>query len=815
MASPNRNQRCLKKLMSTKFLSNRAKMVEMNEALIVGAVRQHEMTESAEKLNAQLLAEMAEHKQAEERLRISEIRYRRLFEVTQDGILFLDPGTGKITEANPYIFKLTGYTSKQIIGKELWEMRLFKDKETVGHALHELKAKGFCHREDLPIITKGGQFRAVDFVSNLYQEDGVEIIQCNLRDITRRKKTEKNLSEKARLLDLTNDAIIVCDLEDRVSLWNRGAEGLYGWTFEEAIGQELNKLLQTEFPNKKPMEEIVAHLYREKFYSSQVIQVTRDGRRIHCHCRWSLDKNSKSLLTSYTDISEHVKAEKALRTSEEFNRSIIQSSPDCIKILDLEGNLLSLQNGQDLLGIEDIGPYLNKSWLEFWKGDDRLAAQTALKTAAAGGDGNFVGFFATPKGQPKWWNVAISPILDGTEQPIRLLAVSREVTERKKVEDALRESEERYRNLFNSIDEGFCVIEMIFDEQEKPVDFRYLEVNPAFERHTGLPDPVGLRISEIAPGFESHWFETYGRVALTGEPVRFTNEAKALSRWFDSYAFPIGGQGSRKVAMLFRNITERMVSEEILRYAQAQLKSRSVHLEQAVIERTSELSATNKQLEAFVYSIAHDLRAPLRSMQGFSNMLMDDASTTLSEEGRDFATRINQSAQFMDALLQDLLGFSRIAQAKIRLTPINLEDVIRAVISRLEDEIRKTTGLVEMDGSWPDVLAHESTLGQVLINLISNALKFVRPGVPPHIRLRAEEIGLFVRIWVEDNGVGIEQCHQEQIFGLFTRLHGTKFAGTGIGLAIVQKGVERMGGKVGLESIPNQGSRFWFELRKG
>jgi signal transduction histidine kinase len=390
-----------------------------------------------------------------------------------------------------------------------------------------------------------------------------------------------------------------------------------------------------------------------------------------------------------------------------------------------------------------------------------------------------------------------------------------EIAERKLVEDALRESEERYRNLFNSIDEGFCIVEMIFDEHENPVDYRFLEVNPSFEEKTGLHDVTGKRMGELAPDNEPYWSQIYGKVALTGEPVRFVNQAKALdSGWFDVYAFRIGGPPSPKVAVLFSNITERRRAEQALSEAKEKLSQYATDLEKEVSERTAELTATNKQLEAFVYSIAHDLRAPLRSMQGFSALLVEEAGAALTETGKGYAARINKSAQFMDALLIDLLAFSRIAQRRIEPASVNLQAVVESVLARLQKDIEESEARVESAGPWPPVLAHEATLIEVLFNLASNALKFARAGVPPLLRLRAEEQAESVRVWVEDNGIGVAPDHRDQIFRLFTRLHGEKYQGTGIGLAIVQKGVERMGGRVGVESVPGAGSRFWLELRK-
>jgi signal transduction histidine kinase len=264
--------------------------------------------------------------------------------------------------------------------------------------------------------------------------------------------------------------------------------------------------------------------------------------------------------------------------------------------------------------------------------------------------------------------------------------------------------------------------------------------------------------------------------------------------------------------LLKEEIIERKRIEEALHRAQEELAKRAGELEQLVGERTAELTSTNQQLEAFAYSVAHDLRAPLRAMQGFSMMLLAEEGTILNEVGKDYCRRISRAAQFMDSLLCDLLAFSRISQGNVEMSSVDLQSVVESVVANLQASIKENGARVECIGPWPTVLAHRATLTQVLMNLASNALKFVA-GKPPLVRLRTEEAGQFVRIWIEDNGIGIEPAYQDKIFRLFTRLNGEKYPGTGIGLAIVQKGVERMGGRAGMESALNQGSRFWFELR--
>jgi len=182
--------------------------------------------------------------------------------------------------------------------------------------------------------------------------------------------------------------------------------------------------------------------------------------------------------------------------------------------------------------------------------------------------------------------------------------------------------------------------------------------------------------------------------------------------------------------------------------------------------------------------------------------------------GRDYADRINNSAQFMDALLIDLLAFARISKQRVELAPIALEAAVQKCLTQLEHEIHEKKAEVEAPGPWPKVLAHEPTLVQVLVNPVSNALNLSRPDVAPSVRLAAEPRDDSVRIWVEDNGIGIAQEHQDQVFRLFSRLEGNAYPGTGIGLAIVKKGIEHMRGSVGLESAAGRGSRFWFELPK-
>jgi PAS domain S-box-containing protein len=388
--------------------------------------------------------------------------------------------------------------------------------------------------------------------------------------------------------------------------------------------------------------------------------------------------------------------------------------------------------------------------------------------------------------------------------------LQKEIAERKQVETFLRESEERYRNLFDSIDEGFCVIDMIF-EGEKAVDYRFLEVNPSFEQQSGLRSAVGKRIRELVPDLEEHWFKMYGQVALTGEPVRFANESREMDRWFDVYAFRIGGTESRKVAVLFSNVTEQKRTEHALKKTKEQLDQHAENLEHEVANRTTQLRDSIKSLESLTYTMAHDLRAPIRAMKSLTHALMEDVP--LNEEGKNYAEKINKAAGRMDQLVNDLLDYGQLTHLNFPLHPVDLKIQIEKVISETAREIQKADATIRLQEPLPPVSGNETLLKQVFSNLILNALKFVAPGMKPEIVLSAERRGSMVRIRIVDNGIGIAPEHQDKIFGVFQRLHTTEeFGGTGVGLAIVKRAVERMGGSVGVESAAGQGSRFWIEL---
>jgi PAS domain S-box-containing protein len=246
-----------------------------------------------------------------------------------------------------------------------------------------------------------------------------------------------------------------------------------------------------------------------------------------------------------------------------------------------------------------------------------------------------------------------------------------------------------------------------------------------------------------------------------------------------------------------------------------QLEDERSNLEQRVAERTAQLQTTISELEAFSYSLSHDMRAPLRAMEGYTQLLRNMLGEKLGPKELDFFGRIMASAERLDSLIQDVLHYSRVARAPLELREVDLEKIVDQVITD-STTLQPPEADIRIQKPLLRVLGHEAFLTQCISNLLSNAVKFVAPGRKPKVSVYTRTYGKDVRLFIEDNGIGIPAENQKQIFGIFQRLHSiTTYPGTGIGLAIVQKAVQRMGGSVGVDSAVGKGSKFWLQLKRG
>ncbi|HEX7862583.1 MAG TPA: ATP-binding protein [Verrucomicrobiae bacterium] len=308
------------------------------------------------------------------------------------------------------------------------------------------------------------------------------------------------------------------------------------------------------------------------------------------------------------------------------------------------------------------------------------------------------------------------------------------------------------------------------------------------------------------------------------KPISFESQypcADGTSRCFSWTVAPY--QAEQLLYLFGRDVTDARRAEGEIKKLNRDLEQRARELGATNTELQAEIATrqraevalqeSNAALEAFSYSVSHDLRAPIRAMQGFARVLLEDYGSVLDQTGKDCALRIVTAAERMDNLVHDLLIFSRLGHTKLDLHSISVHEVVLECVVTLEQELKAKEAVVEIVEPLPRVVAHGTTLTQVLTNLIANGTKFVGSGVKPRVKVWAEQKDGFATICVKDNGIGISAENQARIFRVFERLHGADdYPGTGLGLAIVKKGVERMNGEVGVDSTLGGGARFWVKL---
>jgi len=395
----------------------------------------------------------------------------------------------------------------------------------------------------------------------------------------------------------------------------------------------------------------------------------------------------------------------------------------------------------------------------------------------------------------------------------------RDISEGKRIREELQEATARHQQqtrLFDGVVSTTPDFVYVFD-----LEGRFLYANRR------LLEVWGMKLSEVIGrtcrqlGYEQWHHDMHmheiRQVLETRKPIKGEVPFKApLTGIFGVYEYiftPVFGLGGdvEFIAGTTRDVTERKRAEQALHEAQEKLRQHAENLELKVAERTRELQRTIGELEHFSYSITHDMRAPLRAMRGFSGLLLEGFSNMLPQQGQDFLKRICQSADRMDQLIVDALDYSKAMREELALAPVDPEALLRGMIDSYP-AFQMPAADVRVQGSFPRVLANQAGLTQCFSNLLNNAVKFVAPGRIPRVRIWAESNGVTVRLWFEDNGIGIPPELHEKIFGMFQRLN-LDYEGTGIGLALVSKVMERMGGRTGVLSKPGEGSRFWLDLK--
>jgi PAS domain S-box-containing protein len=524
-------------------------------------------TEQAETRTEQAMARMEKAEMrleeseahAEQSVRASELSYRRLFEAARDGILILNVDTGRITDVNPFLVELLGFSFNEMVGKTVGELSPFKDIESNKVMLQRLQKDGYVRYENLPLETRDGRHIAVEFVSNVYHAGDKKVIQCNVRDNTERQRAQMALKQLAVIVEFSDDAILGTELDGNITSWNKGAEKLFGGDAKERVGTSIMRLIPAD--REAEESQIIAKLHKgDHVEQFETVRQTNDGRLV--------------------DVS-----------------------------------------------------------------------------------------------------LTASAIHNAAGEMVSISKVARDISERKRAEAAI------------------------------------------YHLNT--------------------------------------------------------------------------------------------QLEQRVLERTAQLQTANEELAAFSYSVSHDLRAPLRHIMGFVDLLQKDVAQSLSEKNSRYLTIISKSAKQMGTLIDDLLTFSHVGQAGMHIEAISLDELVQETLGDFQLEIKDRKILWEIP-PLPTVIADRALLRMVLVNLISNAVKFTNQRAEAKIEFgcvpgKKDETVIFIR----DNGAGFDPRYADKLFGVFQRLHSKEeFEGTGIGLANIQRIIRRHGGRTWAEGTVDGGATLYFSIPK-
>ena len=588
-----------------------------------------------------------------------------------------------VVDVNDFLVELLGYSREQFIGKELWELGFLKDTAASKLNFAELEEKKFIRYENLPLETSDGRRIEVEFVSNVYLVDHKKVIQCNIRDITERKRAEENSNRLGAIVESSDDAIIGKDLNGIITSWNAGAEKLFGYSAKESVGHSILQIVPQDRLNEE--EQILDRIrVNELVQHFETVRLKKNGQLI--------------------DVS-----------------------------------------------------------------------------------------------------VTVSPIKDTGGNIVGASKVARDITERKRVEQAIG----KMQRLLNETQE----ISKVGGWEYNVAKARVTWTDEVYRIH-GVPkgyDPGNpdKDIRFYAPEAQKKMDNAFNRAVEKGEPYDLELQlinAHGKNLWVRTIGKAERSDG--KIVRIFGNImdiTERRQAEEEIQKLNAELETR-------VIERTAQLEIANKELDAFAYSVSHDLRAPLRSIDGFSLVLLDDYANKLDEKGKDSLQRIRAATQRMAQLIDDILGLSRVSRSELCREGVHLS----VIADEIATELRRTDPDRDVEFVIsPEVRAvgDAQLLHIVLDNLMQNAFKFTSKHAKARIEFgTADRDGTSV-CYVRDDGAGFDMQYADKMFSAFQRMHSSvEFPGTGIGLAIVQRIINRHGGAVWAESEVEKGATFYFTL---
>ncbi|HXJ11991.1 MAG TPA: PAS domain S-box protein [Candidatus Limnocylindrales bacterium] len=766
---------------------------ELNQNLV-------DRTEALGKTNAELAA-------ANEAFRHSQEQQRSLFDAIPNPVWVFDWETLAIKDVNESAIETYGYSRKEFLTLTIKDLRPSEDipalMEHIRKSPHgDSSTATWRHRK------KDGSLMDVEITTGAVQYDRREARLAVATDITERKRIEESVAESEKrfrgLLEAAPDAIVIVNRDGEIVLVNSQTERTFGYSRTELLGQKMEMLVPDRYRDNHPQHRsgfFTAPRSRSMGVGLELHGLRRDGTEFPVEISLSPLETEDGILVSSAirDVTERKKAEEKFR-------ALLQAAPDAMVIVDREGEIVLVNSQTETMFGYTRAELLNQKVEMLLPGRFRkehpghrgsFFRDPKIRSMGAG-----LELFALRKDGTEFpVEISLSPI--ETEDGVLVSSAIRDITERKQMEEALRETDEKLRLLVSGVR-----------------DYAILMLDPEGRITTwseGAERIKGYRAEEIIGQHFSKFYTpeatAEGKPALelrhASEQGRFEEEGWRVRKdgscfWASVVVTPLRDKSGRLrgFAKVTRDITERKRIEE-------QLEAKRNDLTRSNLE----LIAANRELEAFSYSVSHDLRAPLRSIDGFSLALLEDYEEKLDQEGRDNLHRVRAATQRMGVLIDDLLNLSRVSRSEMKLQRVNLSALGRIVGAELaKGQAKRQVEFYVEEGM--EAYADPHLMRIVLENLLGNAWKFTSKRESAFIEFGQKVEGEGHVYFVRDDGAGFDPIRAARLFGAFQRFHDKDdFPGTGVGLATVQRIIQRHGGRVWAESAVNKGAAFYFTLR--